>query len=240
MLRFDGQRALVSGGGTGIGLACARALTEAGAIVTVLGRREAPLRAAVEAGAAADFIPADARAPPSLPTVTILVNAAGTAVSAPFLKTDDEAFRAALEANLMSAVALTRALLPAMLEARQGRVVNVASTAALKGYAYVAPYVAAKHALLGFTRALGLEVASRGVTVNCVCPGFTETPLLEESVARIGATTGRDPAAARAALAMGNPQGRLFTSEEVAEAVLFLCAAPGVNGAALPVSGGEV
>ncbi|WP_207537113.1 SDR family NAD(P)-dependent oxidoreductase [Sabulicella rubraurantiaca] len=240
MLRFDGQRALVSGGGTGIGLACARALTEAGAIVTVLGRREAPLRAAVDSGAAAECIAADARTPPSLPSASILVNAAGAAVSAPFLKTDDETFRATLEANLMSAVALTRALLPRMLEARWGRVVNVASTAALKGYAYVAPYVAAKHALLGFTRALALEVATRGVTVNCVCPGFTETPLLQESIARIGAMTGRDPAAARAALASGNPQGRLFTPEEVAEAVLFLCAAPGVNGAALPVSGGEV
>lgn len=236
MWRFDGQAALVSGGGTGIGLACARALTAAGARVTVLGRRAAPLEAAVAAGAAVDAIVADACAPPALPPCAILVNAAGAAVSAPFLRTDDAAFRAALDANLMSAVALTRALLPGMVAAGLGRVVNIASTASLKGYAYVVPYVAAKHALLGFTRALALEVARQGVTVNCVCPGFTETPLLEESAARIAAKTGRD---GRAALAANNPQGRLFTPDEVADAVLYLCAAPGVNGAALAVSGGE-
>ncbi len=237
MWRLDGRTALVSGGGTGIGLACARALTAAGARVTVLGRREAPLRAAVAAGAAAGCVVADACAPPALPAFEILVNAAGAATSAPFLKMDDAAFRAALDANLMGAVALTRALLPGMVQAGFGRVVNLASTAALKGYAYVVPYVAAKHALLGFTRALALEVARQGVTVNCVCPGFTETPLLKESAARITAKTGKD---GRAALAANNPQGRLFTPEEVAEAVLYLCTAPGVNGAALAVSGGEV
>lgn len=237
MWRFDGRSALVSGGGTGIGLACARALTAAGARVTVLGRREAPLHAALAEGAAAEAIAADACAPPALPHFDILVNAAGAAHSAPFQKTDDTAFRAALDANLMGAVTLTRALLPGMLDAGWGRVVNVASTASLKGYAYVVPYVAAKHALLGFSRALALEVARGGVTVNCVCPGFTETPLLEESAARIAAKTGKD---GRAALAANNPQGRLFTPEEVAEAVLYLCGAPGVNGAALAVSGGEV
>ncbi|MFL1462098.1 SDR family NAD(P)-dependent oxidoreductase [Roseococcus sp. DSY-14] len=227
----------MSGGGTGIGLACARALTAAGARVTVLGRREAPLREAVASGAAADWLAGDACAPPPLPACDVLVNAAGAAVSAPFLRTDDAAFRAALDANLLSAVALTRAALPGMAAAGWGRVVNVASTASLKGYAYVVPYVAAKHALLGFTRALALEVARQGVTVNCVCPGFTETPLLEESAARITQKTGKD---GRAALAASNPQNRLFTPEEVAEAVLFLCGAPGVNGAALTVSGGEV
>lgn len=237
MWRFDGRSALVSGGGTGIGLACARALTAAGARVAVLGRREAPLRAALAEGAAAEAIAADACAPPALPRFDILVNAAGAAHSAPFLKTDDAAFRAALDANLMGAVTLTRALLPGMLEAGWGRVVNVASTASLKGYAYVVPYVAAKHALLGLSRALALEVARGGVTVNCVCPGFTETPLLEESAARIATKTGKD---GRAALAANNPQGRLFTPEEVAEAVLYLCGAPGVNGAALAVAGGEV
>ncbi len=137
----------------------------------------------------------------------------------------------------MSAVTLARALLPGMVARGFGRVVNVASTASLKGYAYVVPYVAAKHALLGFSRALALEVARHGVTVNCVCPGFTETPLLTESAARIEAKTGRD---GRAALAANNPQGRLFTPDEVADAVLYLCAAPGVNGSALALSGGEV
>jgi len=237
---MDGLAALVSGGGTGIGLACARALTAAGAHVTILGRREAPLRDAVAAGFAHALLAADATRPPALPRADILVNAAGAAASAPFLRTSDNDFREAMEANLLPAVALTRAALPAMLEARFGRVVMVASTAALKPYAYVSPYVAAKHALLGFARCLALEVATKGVTVNCVCPGFTETPLLHAAVTRIMEKTGRGEAEARAELACANPQGRLVAPEEVAEAVLFLCGAASVNGAALPVSGGEV
>jgi NAD(P)-dependent dehydrogenase (short-subunit alcohol dehydrogenase family) len=237
-----GRRALVTGGGTGIGLACARALAGTGAHVTVLGRREAPLRAAVAEGAAAALVVADVAGDlPALPPCDLLVNAAGAAESAPFLRTDAAMWRRMLDANLLGTAAATRAVLPGMLEGGFGRVVNVASTAALKGYPYVAAYVAAKHGLLGLTRALAVEVAGRGITINAVCPGFTDTPMLDASVATLKARTGRDEAAARAALANHNPQGRLVRPEEVATAVLFLCSpgAAAVNGAALPVSGGE-
>ena len=234
---------MVAGGGTGIGLACARALTAAGYSVTVLGRREAPLLAAVASGAAAGLLVADARTPPPLlQAFSVLVNAAGVAESAPFNRTPVEMFQRALEVNLLAAVALTHALLPGMLAAGHGRVVHIASTAALRGYAYTTAYTASKHALLGFCRALALEVAAKGVTVNAVCPGFTETAIVADSIARIAARNGRGDAEARAELTRHNPQGRLVQPEEVAAAVLYLCGdgAAAVNGVALPVAGGEI
>ena len=231
---------MVAGGGTGIGLACARALTAAGYAVTVLGRREAPLVAAVDSGAAEGMVVADARTPPELHAVSVLVNAAGLAESAPFHRTPVEMFQRAFEVNVLGAVALTHAVLPGMIAARHGRVVHIASIAALRGYAYTTAYTASKHALLGFVRALAQEVATKGVTVNAVCPGFTETDIVADSVARIIARTGRSEAQARAELTRGNPQGRMVRPEEVAQAVLYLCGADAVNGIALPVAGGEI
>ncbi|MBU8537701.1 SDR family NAD(P)-dependent oxidoreductase [Falsiroseomonas tokyonensis] len=238
---IQGRTALVTGGGSGIGAACAAALTAAGARVTVLGRREAPLRARVAAGDAAVHIAADINALPALPRFDILLHAAGAAESALFLKSDAALFDRMWRVNVMGAVAVTQAVLPGMIEAGFGRVVMVASTASLKGYPYVTAYAAAKHGLLGLVRSLAQEVATKGVTVNAICPGFTETDIVAESVARIMAKTGRDEAAARAELAKHNPQRRLVQPAEVAAAALALCwpGSGAINGQAIAVDGGE-
>ncbi len=236
-----GRVALVTGGGSGIGAACAAALSAAGARVFVLGRRPGPLHAVVSRGEAHGAILADVNALPALPACDLLVNAAGIAESAAFLASDDALFERMFRVNVLGSAATTRALLPGMAAQGFGRVVNIASTAALKGYPYVAAYTASKHALLGLTRALAQEFSRAGVTINAVCPGFTETQIVADSIARIVARTGRTEAEARAELARHNPQKRLVQPAEVAAAVLALCL-PGsgaINGQAIAVDGGE-
>jgi NAD(P)-dependent dehydrogenase (short-subunit alcohol dehydrogenase family) len=217
--------------------------------VTVLGRREAPLRevvAALPGGRARPCDVADEAAVQAafsaLPPVDLLVNCAGAAAAAPFLKMSLEHFRSMLEANLVSAFLCSRAVAPAMLQAGFGRIVNVASTAGLRGYPYIAGYAAAKHGLVGLTRALAAEFARSGVTVNAICPGYADTEIVRAAVANIQAKTGRTAEQALAELVKHNPQGRLVLPEEAADAVAWLCGAEAgaVTGQAIGVAGGEV
>ena len=253
-MSLSGHHAVVTGAGSGIGRATAERLAEAGCQVTLIGRHVGRLNETADRiGDLAFAAPADVTDPDALAAaievgrdrfgpIDILVNNAGAATSAPFLKTDADAFRAMLALNLEAPAEAARLVLPGMLTRRRGRIVNVASTAGLKGYPYVSAYVAAKHGLVGLTRALALEVAAKGVTVNAVCPGFTETELVAKSIVAITATTGRSEEEARAALAASNPQGRLITPDEVAQTIVWLCGdgASGINGAAVPVAGGEL
>ncbi len=252
MSELAGLNALVTGGGRGIGAAIAAALTDKGARVTVLGRDEAALAARVQAKEAAAYIRADVTDPSGFEAimtriaaegaVDILVNNAGAALSAPFLKTSNADFQRMLEVNLLGPVIAARAVLPGMIARKFGRVVNIASTAALKGYPYISAYAASKHALLGLTRTLALELAKTGVTANAVCPGFTDTDMASASVERIVAKTGRSEEAARAELTRTNPMGRLIAPEEVADAVCFLARreSGSITGSAIAVAGGEI
>lgn len=250
-----GQHAVVTGGGRGIGLAIARALAAAGASLTLLGRDRARLYDAVQSlpeGTRCDAQPCDVARPDDIVRAfdaiaraghepSILVNNAGIATSAKLANTDDAALDAMLAVNLAGAFRCIRAALPALLDAPAGRIVNVASTAGLVGYPYVAAYCATKHGLVGLTRALALELASTRVTVNAVCPGYTDTDIVRDAVADVMARTGRTEAQARAALAARNPQKRLVAPEEVAAAVAWLClpASRSVTGQAIVIDGGE-
>jgi NAD(P)-dependent dehydrogenase (short-subunit alcohol dehydrogenase family) len=246
------SHALVTGGGRGIGRAIAAALTRAGATVTILGRHRATLDEVVAAGHAHHAVVADVADQGSVSSaiteaakrqpIDILIANAGAAASAPFVKSDAALFRQMMDVNFMGVVHAVQAVLPAMKQNRRGRVVAIASTAGLKGYAYVSAYSAAKHAVVGLVRSLALEMATSGVTVNAICPGFTDTDLIAGSIDNIITKTGRSREAALAELGRHNPQGRLVTPEEVADAVLWLCGegASSITGQAIAVAGGEV
>jgi 3-hydroxybutyrate dehydrogenase len=248
---LTGRLALVTGGGRGIGAAVARRLAAAGARVVVTGRTAGEIEAgAAELGGVAlraDLSDRDdtdrlLRDLSLLGAVDVLVNNAGIAESASLEKTDDAMWDRIVEINATAPYRLTRALVPAMVRAGWGRVVNIASNAGVSGYAYTSAYCASKHAVVGWTRGLAIDLARTGVTINAVCPGWVATKMVDDAVARIADKTGRDPDAARAALAAMSPQRRLIEPSEVAHAVAMLCddAARGIHGQTIVIDGGQV
>ncbi len=258
-MELQGKHAVVTGGSRGIGAAIADSLSAAGAKVTIMGRNMSMLEEKVhemqdahtmkdiqaiqcdvtdEASVAKAFaLAAEGHGP-----VDILVNNAGAAISLPFRKIDKAHFQSMLEVNLMGPFLCIQAVLQEMIDKGAGRIINIASTAALKGYRYVAAYSAAKHGVMGLTRSLALEVAGKGVTVNAVCPGFTETDIARDAIKNIMAKTGRTKEQAIAELVVHNPQKRLIQPAEVAASVLWLCGdnAASITGQAIAVAGGEV
>jgi NAD(P)-dependent dehydrogenase (short-subunit alcohol dehydrogenase family) len=231
-MTLTGKHAVVTGGNRGIGAAIVRALQEHGARVTIIHRATVDV---ADGGAVA-------RAFAAMGRVDILVNNAGQAGSAPFAKTDHALWRRMLSVNLDGTYYCMQAALPGMREAGWGRIVNIASTAGVVGYRYVSAYCAAKHGVVGLTRAVALEVATLGITVNAVCPGYTETDMASDAIAKIAERTKRTREEARAELEAHNPQHRLVRPEEVANAVAWLCL-PGseaITGQAIAVAGGEV
>jgi NAD(P)-dependent dehydrogenase (short-subunit alcohol dehydrogenase family) len=256
---LDTRHALVTGGGTGIGAAIARALAAEGCAVTLAGRRPGPIDAVAASLPKARAITTDitdahqcaaliAQAHQAFGALDIVIANAGAAESAPFARTPPDLWQRMLNVNLTGAFNTAQAALPDLTRQADTdakplrRLIFIASTAGLKGYPYVAAYVAAKHGLVGLTRALAVEFARTPMTVNAICPGFTETPLLDTSLANIAAKTGRNAETAAADLARGNPQNRFITPQEIAAATLWLCsdAARSVSGQALSISGGEV
>lgn len=256
---LSGQHAVVTGAGRGIGAAIALALARQGAHVALLGRditrleqtaqtigdqhRDATVLCfGVDVGDETSVTQAFTRIRERFSPIDILVNNAGQAASAPLARTTLAQWQQLIAVNLTGTFLCTREVLPAMMKRGAGRVVNIASTAGLVGYAYVSAYAAAKHGVIGLTRSLALEAARSGVTVNAICPGYTETDIVRDAVANIVQKTGKTEEQARAALVAVNPQGRMVQPEEVARTVIWLCA-PGsesITGQSIAIAGGEV
>lgn len=255
---LHGRHAIITGGGRGIGAAIAAELARRGADVSLMGRDMDRLHRTAEAirdrcGSKVETHQLDVTevaavaqvfgfAQKSLGPAYILINNAGQAQAMPFSKMEPDFWERLIAVNLTSAFYCSQQVLPAMVEHGAGRVVNIASTAGLKGYPKISAYCASKHGLIGLTRALAMEYAKSGVTVNAVCPGYTETEMLDRAVSEVMNSMGKDEEEARAMLTRKNPQGRLVKPEEVADAVAWLCSAQAsaITGQAIAVAGGEV
>ena len=252
MTDLTGKQALVTGGGTGIGAAIALGLAAAGATVTICGRRREPLETTAAGHSNIAVETADvtneesiaqlyARSQTTRRPFDIVVANAGSTRSAPAEKITRELWMSTLHTNLTGAFLSVQPAIAGMRQRHWGRIVFIASSAGLKGYAYVAPYVAAKHGVVGLARALALETAKDGITANAVCPGYTDTPLLAQAVARIVAHGKRGEADVRATLAADNPDGRLVQPQEVADVVVRLCAdeSGSITGQAIAIPGDQ-
>lgn len=253
---LSGRGAVVTGGGSGIGAAIARELCAAGATVALVGRRMQKLERHAaelerECGARVVCVAGDmtnardvdrvfAELPDQgLPVSAILVNSVGGAETALFVDTNPSLWKRMLDSNLTSVYLCTRAVLPGMIEARRGRIINVASTAGLRGYPFVSAYVAAKHAVVGLTRALAIEVEPYGITVNALCPGYTRTEMLSEAARTVSVKTGRSVETILGEFAAANAGGKLVEPDAVAKKVLWLCLPEqgAVSGQAIPMEG---
>lgn len=253
-LALKGLHAVVTGGGRGIGASISDSLAMAGAKLTLMGRSEDTLKSkASEIGGDCFFTAVDVGSPESITAgfskaqdkhgpVQILVNNAGAVESVPFAKADLDLWTRQIDVNLRGTFLCIKQVLPAMLEAGSGRIINIASTAGLTGYPYVGAYCAAKHGVVGLTKSLALEVASSGVTVNAVCPGFTETDLLSDSVGKVAGKTGRSAEEIRSKFLDTIPQRRFVLPTEVASAVAWLAdpAQRSVTGQTIAIDGGEL
>jgi NAD(P)-dependent dehydrogenase (short-subunit alcohol dehydrogenase family) len=252
---LSGRHAVVTGGGRGIGAAVAGALAGLGADLTLMGRNTSELEKTAEElrrryGIRVEAVPCDVADPEIVATAFgvarsrlgdpwILVNNAGLAHGGPFLDTSWFVWQRLLAVNVLGAVACIREVLPALIRGGSGRIVNMASVSGLKGTSHAAAYTASKHALVGLTRSLAAETAKSGVTVNAVCPGYTDTGMARKAIENLVAA-GRTEAEAQAAIARSNPQGRLIRPEEVASTVAWLCTADAekITGQALEVAPG--